>query len=128
MASIGYIQPQRWSHFKYFNSYGADGAETSSVATDGGIWALKDVRVHLSVVHASVEYLVVRVSAADGSAYNVRFVSQAMSDVSDYLYIPDDAGTYGLILQSDDQLVITLSLASATNVIGININGWAVLG
>lgn len=128
MAELTYIQPQRWSHFKYFNDYGTDGAETSSVSPSGGIWAFKDIRVHLSVAHASIEDLTVYVSAAAGSAYNIYLVSQAMSDLKDYVFIPDTGDEHGLIMQSDDQLVVNLSLVSATNIIGINVNGWAVLG
>jgi hypothetical protein len=33
-----------------------------------------------------------------------------------------------LIFQSDDQIVVTYSMKSAVNVMGINVVGWAVRG
>ena len=118
-----YLQPQRWSEFAFFVSGGADGAIVESVAP-GVPFRLGELGVHCSVAFASVEDLTVRLSAVQGSAHNMMFVSYAINGSTDVLlqYFPE------IIFQSDDQLRIALSLASGVNVIGITVKGWAVLG
>jgi len=122
-----YVQPQRWDEFMFFATVGEDGSVSETVAP-GVIWKLKELRVHLSVAFASVEDLVFRISAdaGQGSAFNFKFLSQAMNGVIDYQYIP--AVSDGMIFQSADLGVITMSGASANNVIGIVVIGWAVRG
>ena len=127
-ADKDFLQNQRWHEFSFFATGGADGLITESVVpgTDFAdvAWKLKSIRVHLSVAFASVEDLTVRLSAANGSAYDLMLLSQAMNGISDLLWQLDIPETFG----SADDLVINLSLVSATNIIGITVNGWAAIG
>lgn len=118
-----YLQPQRWTEFSFFATGGEDGAISESVAP-GVPWRLHEIRLHCSVAFASVEDLIYRLSATQGSAYNMTFNSYAMSGSTDIWFLYSNP----LLFQSDDALVITLSLASGTNVVGITAVGWAVLG
>lgn len=117
------IQNQQWVHFSYFASGGANGVISESLAI-GEVIQLAEIRVHGSAVFVSVEDFTVYISSVNGSAYNLKLVSQAMNTVQDYLFQPESA----MLLLSDDQLVFGLSLASAVNTIGINVIGWAVRG
>jgi len=119
-----YYQPERWTEFHFFASGGADGAISESV-NPGVRWKLKEIRVRLSVAFASVEDLTVRISATQGSAYNHFLKSEAMNGIKQKWYTYDSDG---LTFQSDDQMVIALSLVSGQNIIGIEVLGWAVLG
>ena len=127
-ANKEFIQNQRWHEFSFFVTGGADGVITDSLAPGTDFkavpWRLKGIRVHCSVAFASVEDLTLRISAANGSAYNLMLLSQAMNGISDLLWQMDTAEIFG----SNDDLVVNLSLVSATNIIGIVINGWAAIG
>jgi hypothetical protein len=122
MSTTVYRENQRWEEFSFFTSGGTDGVITDTIALDRP-FIITDVRAHCSVAFASVEDLVVRMSAYQGSAYNVTLVSQAMNTVQDVFYQP----SISLTFLSDDHVIIGLSLASGTNIIGINVNGWAAI-
>lgn len=118
-----FIEPSRWTQFSFFASGGTNGAVSESLAP-GKKFKLSEIRLHFSVIFSEVEYFVVRLSAAKGSAYNQTFLSQALSDVIDVLYQPDNP----LPMLSDDQIVFSWSQASASNIGGLNVQGWAVYG
>ena len=118
-----YIQNQRWHDLSFFATVGADGAISESVAP-GKVFKIHEVRVHTSIAIASVGDLVLRLSAAQGSAYNMTFLSQAMLGLKDVWYLFSNP----LIFLSDDQFVITMSMKSAANVMGINVCGWSANG
>lgn len=118
-----YQQPQRWTHFSFFDSGGADGVISESLAiTD--LFKLTEIRIHCSVAFASIEDFTLRLSSVKGSAHNIMLISQAMSGIIDFLWTPDTE----MHFLSDDQLVFTISLVSGVNVIGLNVHGWAAQG
>lgn len=119
-----YQENPRWTHFSFFASGGTDGAVTESLNPTGKQFILHEIRLHFSVIFASVEDLVVRLSAAKGSAHNVTLISQALSDLYDYVWI----NSTGMHFLSDDQLVFSWSQASGVNIGGLNVQGWGVWG
>lgn len=121
--TIEYKGPENFTYFEFYTSGGTDGAFKDSFAP-GKVFRIGEVRLHLSVKHASVEDFAIWLSAARGSAYNQVFISQAFSDVKDYLWQP----TRPLEFNSDDQLIFSLFLASGTNIYGLSVKGWSVLG
>jgi len=122
MSTTVYRENQRWQEFSFFTSGGADGVITDTIAL-GRPFLITDIRAHCSVAFASVEDLTVRISAYQGSAYNVAMISQAMNTVQDLFYQP----SISLTFLSDDHVIINLSLVSGANIVGINVNGWAAI-
>jgi hypothetical protein len=118
-------QPQRYFNFTYFVATGANGVITESVAP-GVKFKVDEIRVHCSSAFASAEDFTVGLVATQGSEHNITLLSQAMNGVLDVLWIADKANALPFL--SDDTLSINLSLVSATNVVGINVIGWAVRG
>ncbi len=118
-----YLQPQQWDHFTFYATGGANGVITESIDMSK-TFKLMELRVHCSAVFASVEDLTMRLSSPLGSQYNLKLVSQAMNGVQDYLYICDNPA--GHLFASDDQIIVSLSLVSAENTIGIKVIGWSV--
>jgi hypothetical protein len=118
-----YLDPQRWTEFSFFATGGVDGAISESVAP-GKPFKIHEFRIHNSIAIASAGDLVIRLSAAQGSAHNMVFISKAMLGSTDYWLLFSNP----LIFQSDDQIVVTYSMKSAVNVMGINVVGWAVRG
>jgi len=123
MSSTVLIPNKLYDNFIFFESGGANGAISTSIAP-GKIFKLDHINIHTSVAFASTEDFVVRVSAATGSAYNAILFSYAMSG-SQYVQL---VMSQALMLLSDDQIVITLSLASGANTVGIFAQGWSVSG
>jgi hypothetical protein len=115
--------PERWTHFDFYQSFGANGAFVDSVAP-GQKWRLAEVRANLSVAFVSVADLTLRISSILGNAFNIVVLSQPMLAVKELLWQPDEE----IIFNSDDQLVASMAIASGTNVVGLEILGWAVLG
>jgi len=115
--------PHNWEHFSFYASGGVDGAFIESLAP-GKIFKITEVRLHLSVVHASIEDFVMRLSGINGTAFSQVFISQAMLAVNNYHWLPEN----DLIFFSDDQIVFSLFVKSATNIYGLDVKGWAVLG
>lgn len=119
-----YQENPRWTHFSFYASGGTNGAVSESLSPAGGPFRLHEIRLHFSVIFASTEDFVVRLSAVKGSAHNVVLISQAISDVYDYVW----QDSFGMLFLSDDQLVLGWSQASGVNIGGLNIQGWAVFG
>jgi len=116
---------QNKQHFEFYETGGVDGLRTASLSlTDSMPFYLEDVRLHLSVVHASVEDLAIRLSAINGSAFNQIFISQAMLNVKDYMWQPDRP----ILFNSGDHLVFSLFIKSAANIYGLSVRGWSVRG
>jgi len=122
--SIEYLQNQRWTEFRYFVDGGADGWEAFSISQDKA-FRITEVRLHFSVAFASTEDLTARVSATKGSAFNYNFLSYPISAVSDVIIMYE---SNGLKFQSDDQVVFGMSMASGTNIYGLEVLGWAAYG
>lgn len=118
-----YVGNQRYHDEIYYGFYGEDGTIGDSVAP-GAIWKLKDIRIHASVAFVSVEYLVMYISAALGSAYNTKIYSANFSDTEDLFIHYSDP----LLFLSGDQIVFELSMASGTNIIGFQFQTWAARG
>jgi hypothetical protein len=118
-----YDPPQRWTHMSLFYSSGADGkiSETHSPTT---LFKLSEFRVHFSVAFASVEYFTLKHTSIQGAAYNMTLYSANPSGSTDIFVHYSDP----LLFLSGDTLTAELSTVSGTNVIGINLIGWAVLG
>ena len=106
-----------------YGFFGEDGTISDAIAP-GKPWRLSGFQIHFSVSFVSVEYLVMRLSAALGSAYNTILYSQAVSQSTDIFV------HYSFPLQflSDDQLVFELSMGSGTNIIGFKFDTWAARG
>jgi len=120
-----FVQPQLWTEFSFFAFGGEDGVVNESVAP-GVIWKFKELRVHLSVIFASVEDLTLTIDAIQGTAYDTLFLSTAMQNVYDLHYFPPLSE--GMLMLSDDVIVFNLSMASGVNIVGVNVLGWAVKG
>lgn len=114
---------QRYVDEFYYGSYGADGTISDSIAP-ACKWKLKSLRLHCSVAFVSVEYLVMYISAAKGSAYNTKIYSANFSDTEDLFIHYSDP----LLFFSDDQLAFELSMVSGTNIIGVQAEVWAARG
>jgi hypothetical protein len=117
-------QPALWSHFSFYASGGTNGAVTESLNPTGKQFRFNELRLHFSVAFASVEDLVVRISATKGSAHNVILLSRALLGLTDILLQLSNA--YDLL--SDDQVVIGWSQASGVNIGGLNVLGWGIWG
>ena len=117
------MDQKQWTHFDFYVSGGADGAFKETL-TLGKVFKITDVRVHLSTKHLSVEDFVIYLSAAKGSAFNQKLISQAFSDVVDYLWQP----TRELMFDSGDHMIFSLFIKSATNSYGLQVRGWSVNG
>lgn len=117
-------QPARWSYFSFYASGGANGAVTESLSPSGKQWRFAELRLHFSVAFASVADLVVRLSAAKGSAHNFVLLSKALLGSTDVLL--QLSNPYNLL--SDDQLVIGWTQVSGVNVGGLNVQGWGIWG
>ena len=115
--------------FSFYKTFGADGVMEESI-TGGGSgeiegFILKSIRIHCSVAFASVEDFIVKLSdGIQGSSFNQTFISQAMNGITDYEYYPTDSMRF----ISGDELGFVMSLVSGTNIIGLNVQGWAVKG
>jgi len=83
---------------------------------------IADIRLHLSVSHASAVYFRAVLSSVKGSAHNLVFVSQIMNTQTDYVWRPSTPMrfVYG------DDILLQMSLSSA-NVWGISVTGWTVV-
>lgn len=121
--AMEYKGPENFTYFNYYMTGGANGAFKLSL-TPGKIFRIDTVMLHLSVVHPSVEDFVIWVSNGYGSAYNQIIISQAFSGVNDYLWQP----TRPLQFNSDDQIIFSLFIKSGTNIYGLLVHGWSVLG
>lgn len=123
-----FLPNQLWEDFMFFAFGGTNGGfiETVFNIQGGKFFRLAEVRLNLSVIHASVEDFAIRLSAdnAQGSAFNQVFLSQAVSDVKEILWIPSRA----LIFQSDDHVVFSMALGSGTNIYGLSVFGWSIRG
>lgn len=125
------LDNQLYNQFMFFADGGANGPLVESI-TGGDLnevehFYIKEVRLHLSVIFVSTEDFVIRLSdAAAGSAHNLIFISQAMSDVRGFQWLPDTADEKGHLLNSGDTLGFFLSMVSATNIWGLSVIGWAV--
>ncbi len=112
---------QRWQEFHYFKSGQADGFENESINI-GDRFKLGQVRFHFDSVFISAEDLLVYISSIDGSAHNIKILSHAMSDIQDLIVIY----SAGIVMRSDDQLVVDFSMVSTTHLWGLEIIGWGV--
>jgi hypothetical protein len=121
--TIEYQGPENFTYFEFYVSGGTNGAFKESLYL-GKKFRIDTVSLHLSVVHPSVEDFVIWVSNARGSAYNQVIISQAFSGVNDYLWQP----TRPLHFNEDDQIIFSLFVKSGTNIYGLLVRGWSVLG
>ncbi len=120
--TISYELPGRQHQF-FFYATGPGGGSTVVEAVDiGHGFTLEDVRIILSVVHASAIQAACRLSSILGSAYNVTFFSQAMVGLSNYFWQPSQT----LYCLSGDQIIISMIVSDA-NVWGLYVSGWAVV-
>lgn len=119
-----YTDPQRWTYFQFFASTGANDGAFSQSVSPGKPFRLMELRFHASIAVPSAGDLVLRLSAAQGSAYNMIFVSKAMLGSTDYWFQLSQPMEF----LSDDQIVLTYSQKSAVNVVGVTITGWAARG
>lgn len=117
------IPVSRYNDFMYYATEGGTNLTMDQPLDPGQDFYLTGVRLHLSVVHASVEDFVACVSNIRGSAYNFTIFSKAMNAVKDYLWEPSNPM---LFLKST---VIWFSMImSAANYYGLTITGWAITG
>lgn len=111
-----------YSRMKYFRFF-ADGLNASldEDFTPTFAYEIKSVSLHLSVAHVSVVDFIVRMSAAQGSAYNLKLISQAMSDVQDFIWVPDSTQIFNV----GNHLNFSMTMSS-NNRYGLIVEGWAV--
>lgn len=124
-----FVQYQRWDMFHFYETEnGTNGALSTSINNTAletyRRWKFQELRMHFSTAFASVEDLVIRISSTLGSNHNVKILSQAMNAIQDiHVYYSDP-----IVFYSDDQMVITMSMASGVNKYGLQVIGWAVRG
>lgn len=117
-----YLENSIYQTFSFYKTVAAGAALSESIDI-GRKWKLQEIRIHFSVAFASVEDFVAYISAAKGSAHNFTILSYAANgstDISIYYSAPRQ-------FLSDDELVMTFS-NSGSNVVGLNVQGWAVQG
>jgi hypothetical protein len=118
-----YTDPQRWTNFQFFATGGDDGAITESIAP-GKPWRLGEIRFHADSGVVSAIDLILVLSAAQGSVYNMTFFSYAIQGSTDYWFQLSQPMDF----LSDDQMILYLSIVSAINVVGITAVGWSARG
>ncbi len=129
-ASKELTDNKRWWHFSFYHTNGANGKISESIipGTDfaARVFELAELRLKFSIAFVSIEYLKVYLSSVKGSAYNFVLVSRLMSGSTDYRFNP--ANSIPMRFLSDDHLVLEFSNVSGTNVIGLEVQGWAAVG
>lgn len=119
------VGSQLWEYFSFFATGKADGGPIESISgSDFGTlkhFIITEIRLTLSSKFLSVEDFVVKLSAAiAGSDYKHTFISQAMSDLLYYRW----AGS--ALFVSGDTLGFLMSMDSASNAWGLEVQGWAI--
>jgi len=111
-----------YSRYSYFLYY-ADGLNASMEEDFAPAFAyeLHTVRLHLSVVHASVVDFIVRLSSHQNSAHNMPLLSVAMNGEDGYIWLP----SMPFIFHSGDTLNFSMTM-SDSNRFGLTISGWAI--
>lgn len=127
MSLYQYTQPQRWDVFRYWAEGGTNGWETQSIRPEDYIIKIKEFRLHFTpsnLSFTSVEDLVIYISSASGSAYNILLLSLALSGITDFIgYYNSD-----MWIGSQDQIIAIASMKSAVWTWGFEAIGWAVRG
>lgn len=116
----------RYQHFSFFESVGADGSIAITLNPEK-IFQIKELRLHFSAAFPSVADLVLRISAAKGSAHNIILFSKAMNGSTDVFWYPSTASNT-LQFLSDDHFIISLPVVSGVVLGGINLQGWTIEG
>ena len=121
------LDSQLWAYFTFYATGGANGGIFENL-TGGEItnqyFKITEVRLTLSVVFASVEDFIIKISEAiNGSAYNHTFISKAVNGIINYRWVPDHVPT---VIVSGDTLGFAMSMKSAINIWGLEVHGWAV--
>ena len=125
------IDNQLYNFFSFYSKNGVGGADGSiSEEITGGDagetehFRITELRMHCSIAIASTEDqdLIVHLTAKQGAAHNITFLSQAVNGIVDFLWTPDEP----LQFVSGDTLSVWLSVNSGTSEIGLNVQGWAV--
>jgi len=123
------LDNQLYNFFSFFSNNDTGGADGSvkEVITGGDageteFFKIKEVRIHLSSPCASVEDFILHLTSIKGSEYDQTFLSQAMSDLTDFLWQPSQPLTF----MSGDTFSVYMSLDSGSNSIAINAHGWAI--
>lgn len=116
----------RYQHFSFFESIGAT-ANPQITLNPEAIFQIKELRLHLSAAYSLVGDLVLRLSAAKGSAHNIILYSYAMSGSTDVFWYPSTASNT-LQFLSDDHFIISLPMTSGAILGGINLQGWTIEG
>lgn len=122
-----YVQYKRWDEFHFFET-SVPLNSTTGINTNlsfSVLWKLQELRLHFSTAIISATNLVARLSSIQNSSLNQRLLSQTLSNAQDVII---QYGTNPLLFFSDDQLIITCSALSVTNLVGIEAIGWAVRG
>jgi len=114
-----YYENNRYIPFMFYATK-ASGALGEGLALTGP-FMLGEVRVRVSAAFASVRDLICDLSCVEGSAHNVTLFSQAMLGVKDLVIHYSEPLQFG----SGDTLNFSF-FQSTTNIVGINVNGWAV--
>lgn len=114
----------KYCYFTYYTtSGGTDTAETMTEAVAPAVpFYIDEVRLHLSVVHASVVDYIISLSSELGSAYNTLFLSQAMNGEKDVIWQPERPKRF----RAGDQLSVNM-IMSGSNYYGITISGWTIV-
>lgn len=110
---------QRYIPFMAYTTKNS-GALGESLAFNGP-FLIGEIRAHFSVAFASVRDFIVSLSCAEGSAHNVTWLSQAMNGVQDLVVHYSEPLLFG----SGDTLNLSF-FQSTTNILGLNVIGWAV--
>jgi len=85
---------------------------------------LADIRVHMSDVHPSAEYLRVYLSHPDGAIYGGKIISQIMNASVDFWWQPQTSRAF--VLPSGTGIFFSMILSGTATNYGIIVSGWAI--
>lgn len=118
-----WVQPQRWDEFAFYSYNSTPMSEILSFAT---VFRLGTIQLHFSTSFVSVEDLVIKKKAIQGSEYDVLLISKSMSGITDYILIFDSVH---IPFVSGDAITFLMSLGVPNvNTWGILATGWSVRG
>lgn len=109
----------RHNYFTYYGTANSDMAESLAPET---AFELDTVELHLSVADASVVDFIMQLSSNLGSEYNITYLSQPMFGYTNVVWHI----ARPFIFMYGDTIDFTLSMVTATNVWGLQIQGWTI--
>jgi hypothetical protein len=122
MAFSFYNLPVSRQRFKYMEQ--ALSMNISDTLSFSCAFELIDIRVHMSAVHPSAEYLRVYLSHPDGAEYGLKIISQIMNASTEVWWQPQTSRAF--ILPSGAGIFFSMLCSVTATNYGIIVSGWAI--